>query len=502
VGAFRTLPPAIAAVLEEHGRVVVVGLGISGIDAALFLRRLGCAVTCVERSSETQWRERSKFRERLAELRAAGIELCFDADGERSAPALEGAGLVVLSPGVSLESAIAGAIQRRGLPVVSEFELGIELSRTPALVVTGSNGKSTTVSLLQALFEADGRVSRLCGNIGTPVVSTLTPAQVRGEEPPPYEALVVEASSYQLETCMVMKPRTGVFLNISDNHLERHGTIERYFAAKARLFAHQTGDDTAILNFDDPRIRALAGRIRSRVLALGRDEAALRGFDSAHITFDPIRGLDAITVRLASGVERYELAGTRLLGLHNRYNIAAAILAARVSGISPAAISRGIIGFAPLEHRLEFVSEIATPCVINDSKSTTVAATVAALHSVHEILPGRRVTLMIGGLAKAGSWDPLMKALHSRRADMAPVVCFGQDANLLASHCRSAGVPGVTAPSLRAGVEVALSGMSPDGVLLLSPGCASFDEFGDFEERGRVFKELARAVTAPRSAEG
>jgi UDP-N-acetylmuramoylalanine--D-glutamate ligase len=210
---------AIDTLLKGQGKVLVVGLGITGIETALFLRRCGIEALCVEKSSQEEYLERSKFKDRLQELVSKGISLHFGIEGESVAAVLQGVTLAVLSPGVSLESAIVGTLRRHNVKFVSELELGIVLAGIPAIGVTGSNGKTTTATLIHHLLNFSGIPSLLCGNVGTPVLSALSPDDVLRGKTEKYKYLVVEASSYQLESCEVIKPKIAVFLNLSDNHV-------------------------------------------------------------------------------------------------------------------------------------------------------------------------------------------------------------------------------------------------------------------------------------------
>jgi UDP-N-acetylmuramoylalanine--D-glutamate ligase len=474
-------------------RVLVVGLGISGIESARFLTSRGLKVTVVEKSSELRFREHSKFASDLPGVQALGVEVIFGVDGEQVAPHLSPIALAVLSPGVPLESAIVGALRRRGIPYVAELELGIELHHGKALVVTGSNGKSTTSSLIDHILRRGGLRSYLCGNIGVPVISNeelLQDIQSDGSQ------LVVEASSYQLEACAFLKPCVSVVLNLSENHLERHGSLERYAAAKARALRLQTPEDLAVVNVDDPMVMSMASTCRATKAVFGvaskRDLAKVSS-TWAHISYlNSSHG--AITVSRGGSVEEYSTEHVRLLGGHNRYNMAAAILVARHLGVSSEVVQAGLNSFLPLEHRLEMVRNQGGQIVINDSKSTTVAATVAALTTVLEHYPSSRVVLMIGGLSKAGSWAPLLTRISSDREKRnVSVVCFGKDGALLASHCRAEGISHVVATSLEEATTQVLSMTVGGGVALLSPGCASFDEFKDFEHRGAAFKGYVRS---------
>jgi len=485
------------AELSAHGKkVLVVGLGISGVESARFLRRKGLSVVVIERQSEIVFTQKSKFVEQVASLRDEGVAVHFGIDGESVAPLLEGVGLVVLSPGVPLESAVVGAIARAGVPYVSELELGIELHGGRSIVVTGSNGKSTTVSLIDHILRHGGIKSYLCGNVGTPVVSNSELLSEAGHE---RSTLVVEASSYQLEACTVLKPAVSIILNVSENHLERHGTLERYAAAKARVCVLQGASDLVVANSDDPIVREMVRSSRAKTAFFGQaSEAVLRQLSSSWAQISYSSGsLGTIRVSLDGMCEEYTTERVALLGPHNRYNMAAAILATRRFGVPRDVVQEALETFLPLEHRLEICLRDDSRVVINDSKSTTVAASVAALTTVMQNFPQQRVVLMIGGLSKAGSWEPLLTKVADQSATVAPVVCFGKDGHLLGSHCRAAGVEYRIVPTLKdavvAGLEVAREG---GVVVLLSPGCASFDEFSDFEHRGREFKRYVSECSA------
>lgn len=481
---------------EDGAKVLVVGLGVSGVETGRFLERVGVAACIVERLDEQRFIKNSKFKEAPAELRQLGIDVHFEVDGEGVARFLDGVRLAIISPGVSLESAVIGALKRRNIQLVSELELGVELYDVPALMVTGSNGKSTTVSLLQHLLQESGINAHLCGNVGVPVVAELGPDALSGLTARPH-FLVVEASSYQLEACRRIRPKVAALLNISDNHLERHGTIQRYIEAKARIFAHQTETDFALLNADDTAVFALRGRLAGRVVPFGTKVVLAQNEFCARVEYEPQRGLDRVILRIESMEETYDTGSIHLLGLHNRLNIAAALLMARLSGAPADRLSAALNSFRPLEHRLEFVGLVNGAHVINDSKSTTVAASLAALRSVAEAFPDHRLMLLLGGLAKAGSWDVLMSALAELKPRLRPIVCFGKDGNLLANQCARYQLRCERVPSLARAVEIALANAQENELILLSPGCASFDEFSDFEDRGRVFKALVQSKLNP-----
>jgi UDP-N-acetylmuramoylalanine--D-glutamate ligase len=477
----------LKALISSGSKVLVVGLGISGIESAKFLRRMGLHVVVCDRQTEEVFTQRSKYVGSMRELREISAEIRFGIDGEGVAPLLTDVGLVVVSPGVPLESPLVATIKAHGLPIVSELELGIELHGGRSIVVTGSNGKSTTATLLDHVLRHAGVHSHLCGNVGTPVIANDEISEVCERE---RALLVVEASSYQLEACTVLKPCISILLNVSENHLERHGTIERYAAAKARAFALHDDGDYIVANADDSRVVSLAQASRGRLAVFGQrpeQELSHIGSDWACISSDPV-----LRVSFGGVVEKYDLEKCNLLGVHNRYNIAAVVLAARRAGISHDAVQGGLESFYPLEHRLEPVRNDAGLRIFNDSKSTTVAAAVAAFQTICSEYSKSSVVVMIGGLSKAGSWEPLLALLKEHKAELLPVVCFGKDGALLGSLCEGVGVPSQVAANLRAATACGISMLRSvnDAVMLLTPGCASFDEFTDFEHRGREFKRF------------
>jgi UDP-N-acetylmuramoylalanine--D-glutamate ligase len=301
---------------------------------------------------------------------------------------------------------------------------------------------------------------------------------------------VEEASSYQLESCSVLKPAVSVILNIHEGHLERHGSIERYAAATAKVMRLQDVGDFAVINGDDARVVGIAKSGQAMLGVFGTKsppELEKISHTYAHISFrTSVYG--SIELSMGGSIERYETERCRIIGAHNRYNIAAAILVARRLGVSPAGIQRGIESFVPLEHRLEEVLVDTTRTVINDSKSTTVAATSAAVVAIREKYPQQMLVVLIGGLSKAGSWGTLMSLIAKWTTTRVQVVCFGEDANLLAHHGRSHALSPKVFGTLREATNFALGEIRAGGVVLLSPGCSSFDEFRDYVHRGAEFK--------------
>ncbi len=373
-------------------------------------------------------------------LRELGVEVHLGSEEETL---LKGIDLVVKSPGVPGETPLVRRARERELPVWSEIELGARLLPNPLLGVTGTNGKTTTTELLGAVFRAAGRQVEVAGNVGRPLTSLVGSA--------PDDAWVVcELSSFQLEDVETLKPRIAVLLNLEPDHLDRHGTFEEYADTKLRIFEQQTPDDTAVV----PRaFRTVPGAAR-RVEFTGTD------------------GLPA---------------EPRIPGPHNRENAAAATAAARAAGIEDAAIAEALRTFDGVPHRIELVRELRGVRYVNDSKATNVAAALRALAS----FPGTRLHVVLGGRGKQESYAPLAAAFE--QTDRAYLI--GEASDEIARALTAAGVEHVTAGTLAEAVDAAAAAAAPGEVVLLSPACASYDQFRDFEARGDAFRELVEALT-------
>jgi UDP-N-acetylmuramoylalanine--D-glutamate ligase len=404
-------------------RAVVVGLARSGRAAALALRRRGVEVVAVDRDRSLD----------PAELVAAGVDVRLGGDGEA---ALDGADVLVKSPGVPGEAPLVRAARDRGVPVWSEIELGVRLLPGHELVgVTGTNGKTTTTELLGVIFRAAGRPVAVAGNVGTPLT---------GVDPEPGAWLVVELSSFQLEDVHELRPRIGVLLNVEPDHLDRHGTLEAYRDAKLRLFARQRAEDVAVLpaGFGD-------------VPGAGRREE--------------FRWDDPLP------------AEPRIPGPHNRENAAAATAAARAAGIDDATIARALRDFPGVPHRLEAVGERRGVRFVNDSKATNTAAARRALAAFDAPLH-----LILGGSDKGESFAEFAVAVAGANVRAAYLV--GETARGLAAALGAAKVPFMECGTLAVAVREAAAAASPGEVVLLSPACASYDQYADFEERGDEFR--------------
>ncbi len=470
---------------SDQKSVLVVGLGISGVAASRVLAQRGYQVIAIDKMVERDVITRVG-QEEIAQLKSIGVRIECGQDGESAATLFENVGLAVLSPGISLESAIVGAINRRSLTICNELELAVDLIGLPTIVVTGSNGKSTTVTLIHEMLRASGFNARLCGNVGIPVISLL---DTEGDDIGSH--LVIEASSYQLETCYHLRPDASVWLNISDNHLERHGTIERYLEVKSKIFSLQTKDDLAIVNLDDDRAAQVLKSVRGRLLVFGRNEELLRksSQEYAVIDMDHMRGADHIRINMGKTIS-FDLAKFPLQGVHNRYDAAAALLAALGSGASPEACQSVLNRFTGLRHRYQLVGNHHGVRFINDSKSTTVAASCAALASTIEQNPSAKVHLMLGGMVKAGSWAPLIKLCKDNPSALHPITCFGGDGRIIDNHLKAAGIPSKLFTTNSDAFRDIAGRVSSGDIVLFSPGCASFDEFQNFEKRGDAFEKL------------
>jgi UDP-N-acetylmuramoylalanine--D-glutamate ligase len=448
--------------------VLVVGLARSGIAAAGLLVRHGCSVLGVDR------RRAEDLGASAQELRDLGVELRF---GSMSPSELEGRDLVVVSPGVPLDLPLFTEAERRGIPIVAEVELGFGVARAPVIAVTGTNGKSTTVELLGAIGRAAGRKTEVLGNIGTALSE-------RAESVPEDGLLVVEISSFQLEACTRFHPKVGVLLNVTPDHLDRHRNMEHYAGLKARLFEFQNKDEFRVQPLGDSRIELLLRPMKSRPLWFGFADPTGDGvwLEDGSLRF-------RFAGRSGDLIRREEAA---LPGPHNSENMAAAAAAALAVGIPERAIAKALREFRGLPHRLALVAEIDGVRYVNDSKATNVDALKRALESFSP-----PVTLIAGGRDKDGDFTAI-RALVMERVRYA--VYVGEAAGKLEQSWPD--VSHERAPTLEDAVHAARAHTLSGGVVLLSPGCASYDMFRNFEERGARFEaavlELKRSLAKAR----
>jgi UDP-N-acetylmuramoylalanine--D-glutamate ligase len=439
-------------------KVLVVGLARSGLASARLLASRGARVCGTDSNPDPPGAQA---------LVADGVEL--DLGGNRTERVLESQ-LVVLSPGVAWHSPMVKAALDAGVPVMGELELGLRLSGLDVIAVTGTNGKSTTTALCAHLLESAGLRVFMGGNIGNPVSGLLL-------EQRPLDWAVVEVSSFQLEhlsDSQGLVPRVGIWLNLTPDHLDRHGSMENYAATKRRLFEGQNRAQTGIFFADDAIVRDAAGGLGCSQRWFGRAGRAQRLGDGL------IEG-----GRITVGSQSFELTNPRLSGDHNAENAAAAILAATAVGCAAPAVQSGLDTYAGLPHRVEPVRELAGVRWVNDSKGTNPDATAKSLTGFSD-----GVVLIAGGRGKGTDYRKLRQVVSER---VSALVLIGEDAERLAADLDGC-APVHRAVDMVQAVAKARQLALPGGAVLLSPACASFDMFKDYAHRGQVFSDLVMAL--------
>jgi UDP-N-acetylmuramoylalanine--D-glutamate ligase len=437
-------------------RVLVVGLARTGVTVSLFSAGYGAVVTAVDEKPEAE------LPETAARLRAAGVKLEFGAPSPTSFLAQD---LIVVSPGVPANLAALELARTKGIPVWSEIELAWRFLRGKLVAITGSNGKTTTTSLVAHILQTAGVPTLVGGNIGTPLLALV-------ESSTDSSVTVAEISSFQLETIQDFRPEVGVLLNLTPDHLDRHASFEAYAAVKMRLFENQIERDAAVLNADDPQITKRMPS-RSHIYWFSRQKRVAEGafLRDGEIIFRA-EGAETVVARQSE---------ITLRGDHNLENVLAACAAAYLAGAPTAAIAGGVKTFRAVEHRLEFVAEVGGVEFYNDSKATNVDATVKAI----EAFPGPLIVIL-GGKDKGSPYTPLVEPLR-QRARLALLI--GAAADKIAAALGDA-LPVEQAGTLERAVKRATELAGPGDVVLLAPACSSFDQFENYEHRGRAFKEL------------
>lgn len=387
---------------------------------------------------------------------------------------LDGVDLVIPSPGVPATDAILIEAAARKIPIWSEVELAYRLLGCPILAVTGTNGKSTTTTLLGEIVRQAGGTTFTGGNLGPPLIDAVG----RG-----YDVAVAELSSFQLEWVDRFRPRIGTLLNLTEDHLDRHGTFADYAALKRRLFTRQQSDDWAVYNRDDPAVRSLCQGLSGQAFSFGRMALADDIPDGAWLE----RGSrdEYLVVRRAGRETRVGLDGLRLRGRHNTENVMAAVCVAHLWGVPTDVIQTTLAGFQGLPHRFELIAEKNGVAYINDSKGTNIAAVVHSLHSV-----SGPVILLAGGVEKGGDYAPLRTLLRDK---VKMLILFGQDQRALYAALGQE-TDTVLVDALDQAVGAAHRSAARGDTVLLSPACASFDQFRDYEHRGNVFRACVEAL--------
>ncbi len=447
--------------IELRGkRVLVVGLARTGLATALFCAARGARVTATDSRTENE------ISDAATKLKDAGVMLELGCHQEKSFHEQD---LIVPSPGVPADKPYLQAARAKGVAIWSEIELAYRFLKGRLIGITGSNGKTTTTSLVDHILKTAGMQTILAGNIGTPLIGCV-------DETKNETCTVVELSSFQLELIDTFRPNIGVFLNLTPDHLDRHHTMQAYGAAKARLFENQTGEDAAILNADDAATTPYAPSL-PRVYWFSRKQRVAQG---AYLRGDEI-------VFRQDGAEEVllKLEDIPLAGAHNVENVLAAAAATRLAGAPTAAIAKGVKSFAGVEHRLEFVAEVAGVRYYNDSKATNVDATLKAL----DAFPGR-ILIILGGKDKGNDYTLLQRPLREK-AILALLI--GAAAEKIENQI-SGSVALERAETLERAVETASHAAQRGDVVLLAPACASFDQFQNYEHRGRIFKDLVKQL--------
>ncbi len=442
-------------------RVLVVGLGKSGVASALFLQAQGARVAVSDAKSEEQ------LRGEIPALLDRGITVETGGHGERTFRQQD---MIVVSPGVPVDVPQLAQARELGIPVIGEIELASSVLKGHLVAITGSNGKTTTTALTGEVISWGGYEAAVGGNIGTPAIS-LAPETTSDTY------VVLEISSFQLETIANFRPEIAVVLNVTPDHLDRHRTFEVYLAAKARIFENQAASDFAVLNADDPNCVRLAEGLRAQLRWFSRRREVEKG------AF--VRDAKVISRDDEGEHEIMPASDIPLKGAHNLENVLAAVCVGGIVRCEPGRIRTAIKQFNAVEHRLEYVASINGVEYYNDSKATNVDATIKALES----FPGN-IHVILGGKHKGSPYTVLNELLRER---VKRVYTIGAAAEIIEQDIKGSAEV-VRAGTLDVAVRKAAETAVPGDVVLLAPACASFDQFENYEQRGRMFKEVVAAV--------
>lgn len=445
--------------------VLVVGLARSGIAVARLLVKAGAVVTVNDSKTERE------LGEAIAPLKTLPITMHL---GCPAAQCLEGMEILVISPGIPVTVPFVAKAREMGIHVTGELEVAYQLSSGEMVAVTGTNGKTTTVSLLGEMFKNAGRTTHVVGNIGYPYSAA-------GLESTDGDMFVCEVSSFQMETAEDFHPRAAALLNITEDHLNRHGTMQRYTAMKMHMFQNMSEDDVAVFNADDPLLSPLCAQVKARVMLFSRQHEVEEGayvrdgnicvrYQGAELTVCPQRDLF-------------------IPGPHNLENALAAACVAISQGIPPYVIAYTFRTFKGVEHRIEFVRELDGVRYINDSKGTNVDSTIKAIQTMD-----RPTAIILGGFDKHCDFTPMVKEMLASDC-IREAVLIGVTADQIERTCRDNGYTRLhRAKTLQEAVDTCRALAQTGWNVLLSPACASFDMFSDYESRGRIFKEIVHLL--------
>ncbi len=453
-------------------KALIIGAARSGIASARFLTERGATVALNDRKPLNEWSPAA------LDLKTEGVGLI---EGDPPSWLLDQIDLLVVSPGVPTKAIPIRYAERRGVEVIGEVELASRFLRGRIVAITGTNGKTTTTALIGQMLKDGGLNVQVGGNIGTALISMVESSREDGWN-------VVELSSFQLETIVDFHPTVAAVLNVTPNHMDRYVDLLDYAAAKHRIFLNQTAGDVAILNADDEIVSSWASGLRAHVVQFSvqrelGDGMLLRGRDLVSKTADGERVV----------MTRDDL---RLRGTHNVENVLVAVAAGLACGVAPESLRETVRNFYPVEHRLEEVAEIDGVRFFNDSKATSVDATIKALEAFAD--DAGKVVLILGGLGKKAPYAPLASLVKERVRKM---ILIGEDAPTIEQELGSI-APFDYAVSMGDAVQRGLDAAQPGDTVLLAPACASFDMFDSFEHRGRVFKDAVSSLKFQVSSSG
>ena len=451
-------------------KVLVFGMARSGIACAELLLLRGAEVYVCDAKEE------AAFDGKLDGLKAAGAKLCL---GEKQPERLvEGMDALIVSPGIPVEHPAVVRAKALGVEVMGEIEYAYRESQGLLLAITGTNGKTTTTTLVGEIFKNAGFNTHVVGNIGVPYSGAVPHMQ-------PGDVTVCEISSFMMETSRDFHPAVAAVLNISEDHLNRHGTMEKYIALKERIFENSAGDDWVVLNWEDPVTRDMANRAHCRVAYFSSRNPVPFGawVDNGVIVY----GDAAAHTPICRADEVY------IPGEHNLQNALAAVAMTMASGIDPAVIAHTLKTFVGVEHRIEFVRELDGVRYINDSKGTNVDSTLQAVRAMD-----RPTVLILGGSPKKANYVPLGEELL--KAPIIHAVLIGETAHEIQAALDQVGYTRYTHAGydFKKAIELCRELAPEGGNVLLSPACASFDMFDDYEARGRIFKGIVNALESRR----
>ncbi len=437
--------------------VLIIGLGRTGKSVARCVLAHGGRVRIADSQADAVASARTQ----------SDMEIRSDDDADAL---LRGVQLVIPSPGVPAKHPLLREAGRRRVTVQSEIEVAYQLLTCPVVAITGTNGKSTTTALLGEMMQRSGQETFIGGNLGTPLIDAVGTACA---------VAVAEISSFQLEWVKQFRPQIGVFLNLSEDHLDRHGSFEHYGQTKRRLFAQQQRSDWVVMNRDDARVQALCHGLPGRLFSFGWTPVTGDQSEGAWV------GAETLVLRHAGREMHYAIDDIPLRGRHNIANVMAAVSAATLWGVPPALIQSVLASFTGLPHRLELVAEKNGVAYINDSKGTNIDAVVQSLNSFSE-----PVILLAGGVEKGGDYRPLREVVQTK---VKKLILFGQAQRSLRAALGQ-DTDTLLVNALDEAVQAAHRGAQAGDIVLLSPACASFDQFRNYAQRGEAFRAYVEAL--------